>query len=1042
MKVVKTSLLFLIAIIGFVSAQEKPELLLSRGHSGQTRVIAEALSPDLRFAYTVGSTGDIKVWSLETGQVLRTISDPKAYPDPEALGVIHGATFSPRGDWVATVDEQAVLRRFSLPSGKLISSFKSPSKRVILRTDGRSIWLVTPSLIEKRSLDGTLEASVSNVALNRGLHSADLSSDGQSLAVAGTQELTLFQAQELKPLVTRKLTRGGLGLAFSPDGSRLAVTSGAEVTLHQLPDLSVTGTVSFENDPVRTPFWAAGEVYVYSFEYAGLEVLARCDFASSELELLDDDFFAASAVETPDSRVFFGGYGGKAWLFDPVSGGRQELSRDIGGYTAFTLGGESSDLFTGSRRGDVVRWSRVNGRNVQKYEGLGSWVASLEVSPDGTKLLGGGYSDGRVVCWDIESGKQLSVVDLKRGGFGNGIRFAKWADSERYLYSAPERDLTLVEAETGRELNSWPLNGLNPSDIAVREGRIVAGYPKNQILEADLLNKRDVAVTTIPKRIIGSVEEVAYGSSSQEVFCLDIHGDLYRWLPMEQDREPEFLAHFDNPVDNLDFTDEKLRLWFRNGEIRELNLSGKQVATKRLADDNIRSGLQVGDKVVAIADYFYLSFYDAGTGSRKGRLVGVLDNAGWLALEESGSFDGNDVGLRTIKFSLGDELYGVEQFLNQYFRPGILADLLPETRKGLRTAKPLTVSTVTKPPAVRILEPISGEQLEGEQVIVTIEVKANEGGASEPSLYHNGHKLPQAGMTKRDGSTFSYRVDLVSGQNEFQASAFDALKTVESRRDRVRVQAPHVKDRPPKLHLLSVGVDNYSSGLKLEFATADAESISKLFQTDLYSEGSRVLLANDEATRERIREAIEQIAATAEPQDAFVLYLAGHGTVVEDTYYFMPRDVETESDKALQETAFSSRELSELLVSVPATKQLLVLDTCRAGQFVQDGLLAREGLEEVRSHNQLSRTSGTFLVAATKEKDYAYEVPELGHGILTYSVLESLGLKEGAGSSSPVTANGLLYSVSQKVPELSQKYHGTRQMVVQYSSGQDFPLTK
>ena len=56
-------------------------------------------------------------------------------------------------------------------------------------------------------------------------------------------------------------------------------------------------------------------------------------------------------------------------------------------------------------------------------------------------------------------------------------------------------------------------------------------------------------------------------------------------------------------------------------------------------------------------------------------------------------------------------------------------------------------------------------------------------------------------------------------------------------------------------------------------------------------------------------------------------------------------------------------------------------------------------------------------------------------------MLETLGAKDSKGESA-VTANELLRAVSQKVPELSQKYNGTRQMVVQYNSGQDFPLTK
>ena len=87
----------------------------------------------------------------------------------------------------------------------------------------------------------------------------------------------------------------------------------------------------------------------------------------------------------------------------------------------------------------------------------------------------------------------------------------------------------------------------------------------------------------------------------------------------------------------------------------------------------------------------------------------------------------------------------------------------------------------------------------------------------------------------------------------------------------------------------------------------------------------------------------------------------------------------------------------------------------------------------MRSQNLLSRASGTFLVAATKDQDYAFEIPELGHGILTFSVLDVMSGKRNEATG-PITANELLRSVSNAVPKLSYKYHGKRQMVVQYSS--------
>jgi WD40 repeat protein len=1047
MKIFTQSLFILLLVTAFGAAQDTPELLLPRGHSGQTRILTQAMSADLRFAYTVGNTGDVKVWDAETGQVLRTVFDSQAYPDEDYLGNIRSAAFSPQADWVVTLDEKGVIRRFSVPSGKMLNSFQlSPDDSDgIVKTDGDSVWLVTTKQIQKRKLAGEIQAATDIETRNSGGHSVALSSDGKLLAVAQRSKVVLYQTADLKQLATLDVGKAVRGLAISPEGDRLVVTTGDEARLVQVPDLSQMGSVPFQNDPSRSAVWRGQDVYIYGYSLGGRMVLARLDFESSSLDVLEENISLMSASLTPDSRLFLGGFGGKSLLLDPSTGERKEFSGDIGGYSAFTIDSRTSDLFTGSRQGEVVRWSSENGRITRRYEGLQSFVASLDVSPDGTKLLGADYSRGLVVCWDLETGEQQSVVTLSIGGFGNGIQWARWVDSERYLYSAPGQDLTLVDASTGQTLNSWSVQGLHPHDVAIKNGRLVAGYSKYLILEADIDSKRDVSIKKVQMHIPGSIEAVDYGDTTKEVYFLDGHGYIFRWLPEDPENEPERLAHFEEDTTDLEYRDGVLSLWLRNGEIRHLDRNGNQISKLKLEDGSVWGDHLVADDViVALADYYYLSFYDAKSGARRGRLVGLKNNQGWLALEESGSFDGNDVGLQTVHFSLDGEVFGVDQFLTQYLRPGILAELIPGNSKNLRTARPLTSSSLKKPPEVRILEPASGQTLNEQSVSVKFRVSPQGSGASEPSLFHNGHKLPASGVTRIDESNYSCEVQLVRGKNEFLASAFDGSGAVESRRDRVRVYAPEVQERPPRLHLLSVGIDNYDSGLKLQFATNDAQSISELFQTDLYAAGTRKLLANEQATREGIQSALSEIASGAEPQDAFVFYLAGHGTVVDDIYYFLPRDVQTGSDQQLKTSALSAQMLSQMLASVPATKQLLVLDTCRAGKFLKGAgdIYSREGLEEVRSHNLLSRTSGTFLVAATKEQDYAYEVPELGHGILTYSVLESMGLKDGKDSSSPITANGLLYTVSQSVPELSQKYHGTRQMVVQYSTGQDFPLTR
>ena len=92
----------------------------------------------------------------------------------------------------------------------------------------------------------------------------------------------------------------------------------------------------------------------------------------------------------------------------------------------------------------------------------------------------------------------------------------------------------------------------------------------------------------------------------------------------------------------------------------------------------------------------------------------------------------------------------------------------------------------------------------------------------------------------------------------------------------------------------------------------------------------------------------------------------------------------------------------------------------------------------------MARSSGTFLIAAAREDQYATEIPELGHGVLTYAILTALGDKSKPAAmvnkQGEVTVNSLLQFVSSEVPKLTEKYQGINQDVVQFSTGQDFPL--
>ena len=78
------------------------------------------------------------------------------------------------------------------------------------------------------------------------------------------------------------------------------------------------------------------------------------------------------------------------------------------------------------------------------------------------------------------------------------------------------------------------------------------------------------------------------------------------------------------------------------------------------------------------------------------------------------------------------------------------------------------------------------------------------------------------------------------------------------------------------------------------------------------------------------------------------------------------------------------------------------------------------------------------------EQDIVDVVNEVGgnlkHGLFTYALLEVLKGKEVNKSGEKVTISEMKSYVEDRVPELSEKYHGTPQYPTSYSFGQDFPI--
>jgi hypothetical protein len=145
---------------------------------------------------------------------------------------------------------------------------------------------------------------------------------------------------------------------------------------------------------------------------------------------------------------------------------------------------------------------------------------------------------------------------------------------------------------------------------------------------------------------------------------------------------------------------------------------------------------------------------------------------------------------------------------------------------------------------------------------------------------------------------------------------------------------------PPQLYLLVVGVDRYGGRIPpLRLAGADARAFKEIVTSlapDAYGEVVAEALFDAEATRANIVARLEDLAGRVRPEDAVLIYLAGHGIANADgTYFFVTADATSVEDAEAH--SLDHPTLLRLLSELPARNVFLLLDTCYAGAFHLQG---------------------------------------------------------------------------------------------------------
>jgi WD40 repeat protein len=456
-----------------------------------------------------------------------------------------------------------------------------------------------------------------------------------------------------------------------------------------------------------------------------------------------------------------------------------------------------------------------------------------------------------------------------------------------------------------------------------------------------------------------------------------------------------------------------------------------------------------GRFLVALGENNDKYIWDASSGEKLATLVnlgGALNSrsSDWLVVTPDGLFDGSPAAWKQILWQFGGNTFDVtpaETFFNEFYYPGLLAEVMA----GKKPRAPKNISQLDRrQPELRLVTQngqVGAGSTSERTLAVKIEVTEKPAdkdhqvgsGARDVRLFRNGSlvKVWRGDVLKgQTTTTLETNITIVAGENRLAAYAFNR-DNVKSKDAALSVTGADSLKRPGTAYILAIGVNAYSNTqYNLKYAVADAtafgEEVRRAQQQIANYEHIEVAsLLNEQATKQNILKALRRLAGiqdaspgdapaalenikATQPEDAVFIYFAGHGTAQGQRFYLLPHDLgyageRTGLDAAglqtILEHSISDEELERAVEGIDADKLLMVIDACNSGQALE-AEEQRRGPMNSKGLAQLAYEKGMYILTAAQSYQAAQEASTLGHGLLTYALIEE-GLKQAAADSDP-----------------------------------------
>ncbi|MEQ1586300.1 MAG: caspase family protein [Cyclobacteriaceae bacterium] len=1066
------SILLLIMIsASFFTMGQSLETIIQKGH--ELAVIAVVVSPDSNYVATGSRDKSAKLWELSTGREVRSFLGHEA--------TVNSLDFSSDGKYLITSSGDKSVRIWETKTGKEIYKVE-PDREILtdvaLSPDGK--FFITGGYGDSaRVYDFQSKKILAAIPVDpdkgRGYGiSIAISPDSKWIGFGEDNRVaTVYKTSEWKQTFKFEFTEGWCGgcftsLAFSPDKKNFFMAShNGPVKKYNLETGQLVKQLIDKVDELRAlvispdgkKLMVAEDtlVTIYDTESGKLiqkidpnltEEINECAFTLDSKKILitsDDNTITIWDVEKNKKTGMLTGF-----LNDRDKGGLtydQDNYWDAGmaKYVRFKnylmISKNGKELIKGKFGTKVKRWDIASGKALMEYTGHKKAVLCYDLSNDGKRLVTGG-GDGKIILWDTQSGDSIQTIQSYR----HPILDIQFNDDETEVTTSSwDATMKIHDLKTKKLLRYWEFKefgsaytiGWGPNDLYLLSAQhkeltmweIDSQEPVRKFIgHQDQVSSLQLSAdqkTLLTASWDGSIRLWDIGTALMTT-KLKGHSGAVHVAIYSADEKNVYSAGADRVIRFWDLTTSKVVRTFEghNAEITSLVLSPDN---KMLISHSVDGATK---------------FWDLNSGKEFFEHIHFGEKE-WMVKNPEGYFNGTQDARQYIHFVNGMKTYGVDQFFDEFYRP----DLLPKIfqNRGNDEYKGIQGKLNTSPPPGVKVATLPGPDATQAEVLIRITDTGN--GIENVKLFHNGKSIPidKAGLKlptrKGESTTYRHVISLVGGSNTITASASNKEK-IESDPQSVEVFSER-SGKSSVCYILSVGINLYKNPkMLLNYARPDAEAFGKVMDEkgSLFKNIELHSLYDAEASKSNILKKLEELSGKIHQEDVFIFYYAGHGSMVDNQFFFIPSESSRLYDlMSLQKDAIEASVLQEKLKNIKALKQLIVMDACQSGASVE--LLATRGVAEEKAIAQLSRSAGIHVMASAGSEQFATEFAELGHGLFTYLLIKALqGDADGAPKDGKVTIYELKSYLDDQVPEMTKKLKGKPQYPYTFSRGQDFPV--